>query len=80
MLMLEGSQLMILGEEIREIGPGDLVHIPRGTVHGAYTLTEKAAAFAVKSPVGDGRVEQDYVEAEGADEIAARLEARAMGA
>jgi quercetin dioxygenase-like cupin family protein len=76
-VMLEGSQLLILGDEIREIGPGDLVHIPRGTVHGAYTLTERAVAFAMKSPVGDGRVEQDYVEAEGADAIAERLAAQA---
>ncbi len=77
MLMLEGSQLLILGDEIRIISAGDLVHIPRGTVHGAYTLTEKAVAFAVKSPVGDGRVEQDYVEAENSEAIAARLEAQA---
>lgn len=75
--MLEGKQLLVLDDEIQEIGPGDLAHIPRGTVHGAYTLTDKAVAFAAKSPVGDGRVEQDYVEAQGADEIAERLRAMA---
>ena len=68
-----GGNCWFSENEIREIGPGDLAHIPRGTLHGAYTLTDKAVAFAVKSPSGDGRVEQDYNEAENADEVAERL-------
>ena len=32
--MLEGRVAHLLGDEIVTIGPGDLVHIPRNTVHG----------------------------------------------
>ena len=48
--VIEGKRYMRLGDEERIIGPGDIVHIPRGTLHGGRTLTEKAVMFVAKSP------------------------------
>lgn len=59
-LMLEGRVNFVLGAETRQIGPGDLVHIPRGTDHGLKVVEAPAVFFACKSPVGDGRLSQDY--------------------
>ncbi|MFC1492062.1 cupin domain-containing protein [Nitrospinota bacterium] len=72
-LMLEGRRYNIVGDEERIVGPGDLIHIPRNTRHGARTLDEKAVFLAVKSPVGDGSLTQDYNKAEDADEVIERL-------
>ena len=74
--IIEGRQYMILGEEEGIIGPGDLVHIPRNTVHGGIIIDEKAIMFAAKSPVGDGNLAQDHNDAENADEITARLQSK----
>ena len=51
--IIEGRQYMILGQDEGIIGPGDLVHIPRNTVHGGIIIDEKTVMFAVKSPTGD---------------------------
>ena len=74
LLILEGRQWMIVGDEEKLIGPGDLVYIPRGAKHGGRTLTDKAVFFAAKSPCGDGDLAQDYNEAEDAEAIVQRLE------
>ena len=73
-LMLEGKMNMICGEEVREIGPGELVHIPRNTRHGIHITEGPAKFFAVKSPSGDGDLYQDYNKAEDADEAREKLE------
>ena len=72
-LMLEGRMNMICGEETREIGPGDLVHIPRNTRHGIHITEGPAKFFAVKSPAGNGTLDQDYNRAADADEVKRRL-------
>ena len=71
--ILEGRRYMILGDEEREIGPGDLIHIPRNTRHGARTIDDNSVFFTVKSPSGDGDLNQDYRKASDADEIIERL-------
>ena len=72
-LVLEGRQWMIVGDEEKLIGPGDLVHIPRGAKHGGVIIDE-VRMFTVKSPCGDGDLAQDYNKAPDADEVIERLE------
>jgi quercetin dioxygenase-like cupin family protein len=75
-LMLEGKNSMILGDEQRIVGPGDLVHIPRNVRHGGRAVGGPAVFFAVKSPVGTGDMSQDYNKAKDADEVWERLSPR----
>ena len=72
MLMLEGRNNMLVGDEERIVGPGDLIHIPRNTRHGGRAVG-KAVFLAVKSPVGTGEMSQDYNKAKDADEVWERL-------
>lgn len=69
MLMLDGKVRMVLGDETRVIGPGDLVHIPRNTMHGIKVIEGPARFFACKSPVGTGALSQDYNKAPNASEL-----------
>ena len=71
--ILEGRRYLILGEEEKIVGPGDLVHIPRNTVHGGIVLDEKTVLFAVKSPSGNGKLDQDFVLAENHKEMLSRM-------
>ena len=43
-LILEGRQWMIVGDEERVVEPGDLVHIPRGAKHGGVIIDECACS------------------------------------
>jgi quercetin dioxygenase-like cupin family protein len=63
----------VLGEETKVIGPGDLVHIPRNTMHGIKVTEGPAVFFACKSPVGTGHLSQDYNKAPDADALSKRL-------
>ena len=74
LLILEGRQWMIVGDEEKLIGPGDLVHIPRGAKHGGVIIGDKSVFFVVKSPCGDGSLDQDHNDAEDAEAIVQRLE------
>ncbi len=59
-LMLKGKVNFLLGDETRQMSYGDIVHIPRGTEHGLKVLEGPCVFFACKSPVGDGKLSQDY--------------------
>jgi quercetin dioxygenase-like cupin family protein len=59
-LVLSGQMHFILGEEDRVVGPGTLVHIPRNTRHRSRPVNGPATFITIKSPAGDGRLEQDY--------------------
>lgn len=76
-LVLEGRRYMLVGDEERVIGPGDLVHIPPGTLHSGRTIDEKALVFVVKSPAEDKNLGADQHFPPDAAEIAARLESKA---
>jgi mannose-6-phosphate isomerase-like protein (cupin superfamily) len=67
-LILQGNLHYILGEEERIVGPGDLVHVPRSTNHRSRPVGGPTMYFSVKSPAGDGDMNQDYHKAEGAEE------------
>ncbi len=73
-LVLEGRRYFIVGDEERVIEPGDLVHVPRGTVHGGRTLDEKAIMFVVKSPAGEGRLDEDHRDAENVEALKRHLD------
>ncbi len=73
MLILEGKIKMVLGDEMKILESGDLVHIPRNTPHCAMTLSDSAKFFAVKSPSGNGKLDQDFVLAENHEEMLSRI-------
>lgn len=59
-LVLSGQMHFILGDEDRVIGPGTLVHIPRNTRHRSRPVNGPATFITIKSPAGDGNLDQDY--------------------
>ena len=73
MLILEGKIKMALGDEMKILESGDLIHIPRNTPHCAMTLSDSAKFFAVKSPSGNGKLDQDFVLAENHEEMLSRM-------
>lgn len=68
-LILEGRLHYVLGEEERIVERGDLIHIPRNTNHRSRAIGGPAVFFTVKSPAGDGNLDQDYTRVEGAEEV-----------
>ena len=73
-LIMEGRVRMVLGEETKVLERGDLVHIPRGTIHGRQVLDGTPLVFLnCKSPVGSGALSGDFNRAADADEIRGRL-------
>ena len=74
---LEGRRLFRVGDEEKVVGPGDIIHIPRSTLHGGRTLDEKAVMFVVKSPAEDKDLGADHHYPEDLQEIIAHLEAKA---
>lgn len=66
-LILEGKLHFVLGDEERIVERGDLVHIPRFVNHRSRSIGGPAVFFTVKSPAGDGDLDQDYNRAEGAE-------------
>ena len=65
-----------LGDEERIIGPGDILHIPRGTLHGGRTLTEKAVFFVAKSPAEDPDLGADHHYPDDLQDIIKHLDAK----
>jgi len=67
-LILEGKLHFILGDEERIVERGDLIHIPRFTDHRSRSVDGPATFFTVKSPAGDGDLQQDYNKSDGAEQ------------
>jgi len=59
-VILAGQMHYILGDEDRVVGPGTLIHIPRNTRHRSRPVNGPATFITVKSPCGDGNLDQDY--------------------
>lgn len=72
-LILAGKFRMVVGDDEQIVEPGMLVHIPRNTRHGVCALGGPAVFFAVKNPVGNGDMRQDYNKSKDADEVWKRL-------
>lgn len=73
--MLDGRLAFLLGDEVTTVGPGDLVHIPRNTVHGIRLLESPSRFFTCKSPAGTGKLSEDYTAVPNLDELLQRLAA-----
>ena len=71
--MLEGRVAHLLDDEIINIGPGDLVHIPRNTVHGISLLESPGKFITFKSPAGSGGLSEDYTAVPNVEELQRRL-------
>jgi len=71
--MLEGRVAHLLGDEVISVSPGDLVHIPRNTVHGIRLLETPCRFFTCKSPAGSGNLSEDYTAVPNLDELQRRL-------
>jgi quercetin dioxygenase-like cupin family protein len=71
--VLEGRAAQLLGDEITVVEPGDIVHIPRNTVHGMRVLESPYRFFSCKSPAGTGQLSEDYTEVPNAAELQRRL-------
>jgi quercetin dioxygenase-like cupin family protein len=71
--MLEGRAATLLGDEIITVGPGDLVYIPRNTVHGIRLLESPCRFFTCKSPAGSGGLSEDYTEVPNLAKLQQRL-------
>ncbi|MDH5748240.1 MAG: cupin domain-containing protein [Rhodospirillales bacterium] len=59
-LILEGKLHYVLGDEEKIVEAGDLIHIPRNVNHRSRAIEGPAVFFTVKSPAGDGDLNQDY--------------------
>lgn len=70
-IILEGQMHWILGDEDRVVGPGTLVHIPRNTPHRSRPVNGPATYFAIKSPAGNGDMNQDHSRRPEAEEVEA---------
>jgi len=73
--LLEGRAAFVLGDEITVAGPGDLIHIPRNTVHGIRIVDGPVRFFTCKSPSGTGKLSEDYTDVPNTAELQARLAA-----
>ena len=51
--VIRGSARMRIGETWHELGPGDLVHVPRGVVHEVL-VEESATVLSLFAPPFDG--------------------------
>lgn len=63
-LVLDGKLHFVLGDEQRICERGDLIHFPRFTNHRSRAIGGPAVFFTVKSPAGDGDLDQNYNKAE----------------
>jgi quercetin dioxygenase-like cupin family protein len=53
-VVIDGEAEFRIGEEIRKVGPGDLMFIPRNTLHGRVrTLSESMSALSIYAPYFD---------------------------
>lgn len=44
-VLLQGRMRLAVGDEVREIGPGDMWHAPVGLAHGGEIVGEEAVVF-----------------------------------
>lgn len=55
-VMIQGRLRLTVGDEVREIGPGDMWFVPSGVPHGGQTLGDEPVIFVdVYSPPSGGR-------------------------
>ncbi len=53
-IIIDGEAEFRVGDEVRRVGPGDFVFIPRNTIHGRVrTITESMSALSIYAPFFD---------------------------
>ena len=53
-IVVDGEAEFQVGDEVRKVGPGDFIFIPRNTIHGRVrTITESMSALSIYSPYFD---------------------------
>jgi len=53
-IVIEGEAEFRVGDEVRRVGPGDFVFIPRNTIHGRVrTISESMSALSIYAPYFD---------------------------
>ena len=53
-IVVEGEAEFRVGDEVRQVGPGDFIFIPRNTIHGRVrTITESMSALSIYAPYFD---------------------------
>jgi quercetin dioxygenase-like cupin family protein len=53
-IVIDGEAEFRVGDEVRRVGPGDFVFIPRNTIHGRVrTITESMSALSIYAPYFD---------------------------
>ena len=72
--MLSGKLAVLLGDETTTVDVGDLIFIPRNTVHGIRLLDDECTFFACKNKSGTGGLSEDYTDVTNLDELIEKLE------
>ena len=53
-IIIDGEAEFRVGDEVRQVGPGDFVFIPRNTIHGRVrTISESMSALSIYAPYFD---------------------------
>ena len=53
-IVIDGEAEFRVGEEVRRVGPGDFVFIPRNTIHGRVrAISESMSALSIYAPYFD---------------------------
>lgn len=53
--VVRGSGVMRLGDQHKAVGPGDLMHIPKGVVHAFEPFTKDVVVVSIFAPKWDGK-------------------------
>ena len=57
-IIIDGEAEFRVGDEVRRVGPGNFVFIPRNTIHGRVrTLTKSMSALSIYAPFFDRKKE-----------------------
>lgn len=65
--VLSGRGVFVVGEDRRELGPGDFVVVPRGAPHTLAKVGDELRMLVVSSPAG---LEQFFIEVERRESVA----------
>tara|TARA_Y100000590_G_C15746729_1_gene1022354 strand:+ start:1654 stop:2049 length:396 start_codon:yes stop_codon:yes gene_type:complete len=71
--LLSGKLAVLLNDDISTAEAGDLIYIPRNTIHGIRVLDDECRFFTCKSPAGSGGLSEDYTSIPNLEELLEKL-------
>ena len=71
--LLSGKLAVLLGNETTTAESGDLVYIPRNTIHGIRVLGDECVFFTCKNKSGEGGLSEDYTGVDNLEELIEKL-------